>query len=85
MGQELTARTRYRALIKKKLVPVTLDGPLPAPGTPVRLGDREAGEMRSGLQNRALAMLRLEDLERAAKEQIAFQSGDTMVTPRTPS
>ncbi|PWC43835.1 folate-binding protein YgfZ [Azospirillum sp. TSO22-1] len=85
MGQELTARTRYRALIKKKLVPVTLDGPLPAPGTPVRLGDQEVGEMRSGLQNRALAMLRLEDLDRAAKEQIAFQSGDTMVTPHTPS
>ncbi|HYH39277.1 MAG TPA: folate-binding protein [Azospirillum sp.] len=85
MGQELTARTRYRALIKKKLTPVTLDGPLPAPGTPIRLGDQEAGEMRSGLQNRALAMLRLEDLDRATKEQIAFRSGDTMIIPRTPS
>jgi len=82
MGQELTARTRYRALIKKKLVPVTLDGPLPAPGTPVRLDGREVGEMRSGLQTRALAMLRLEDLDRAAKEQITFTAGDATVIPR---
>src|SRR6185437_12435236 len=35
MGQELTARTKYRALIRKRLVPVTIDGPMPAPGTPV--------------------------------------------------
>jgi len=37
------------------------------------------------LQHRALAMLRLEDLDRATKEQIAFRSGDTMIIPRTPS
>ena len=48
MGQELTARTRYRGLVKRRLVPVAVDGPLPAPGTPV-LGDgREVGTMRSG-------------------------------------
>lgn len=84
MGQELTARTRYRALIKKRLVPVELNGPLPAPGTPVRLGEKDAGEMRSGMQTRALAMLRLEDLDRAEKEQITFTAGDTMVVPRKP-
>ena len=27
MGQELTARTRYRGLVKKRLLPVTIDGP----------------------------------------------------------
>jgi folate-binding protein YgfZ len=84
MGQELTARTRYRALIKKRLTPVELDGPLPAPGTPVRLGEHDAGEMRSGLQTRALAMLRLEDLDRAEKEQIMFKAGDTTIAPRKP-
>ena len=84
MGQELTARTRYRALIKKRLVPVELNGPLPAPGTPVHLGDQDSGEMRSGLQTRALAMLRLEDMNRAEKEQIMFKAGDTTVVPRKP-
>ena len=46
IGQELTARTKYRALIKKRLMPVEVDGPLPPPGTAVMLG-AEAGEMRS--------------------------------------
>ncbi|WP_448189854.1 CAF17-like 4Fe-4S cluster assembly/insertion protein YgfZ [Azospirillum sp. sgz301742] len=85
MGQELTARTRYRALIKKRLVPVELDGPLPAPGTPVCLGEKESGEIRSGLQNRALAMLRLEDLDRAEKEDLMFKTDNTTVVPRKPS
>ncbi len=84
MGQELTARTRYRALIKKRLVPVELDGPLPAPGTPIHLGEHTAGEMRSGLQTRALAMLRLEDMDRAGKEQMMFKAGNTTVIPHKP-
>ena len=35
MGQELTARTRYRGLLKRRLLPVRGDAPLPPPGTPV--------------------------------------------------
>ena len=64
MGQELTARTKYRGLVKRRLVPVTVDGPLPAPGTPVFNGDLECGTIRSGRQadgkGRALATLRLD-------------------------
>src|SRR5262249_55143972 len=37
IGQELTARTHYRALIKKRLMPVTIEGATPAPGTAVTL------------------------------------------------
>ncbi len=81
MGQELTARTKYRALIKKKLFPVTLDGPLPAPGAVVTMGDKEVGEIRSGLDNQALALLRLADLEDAAAP---LTSGETRLTWRAP-
>jgi folate-binding protein YgfZ len=64
IGQELTARTKYRGLIKKRLMPVTIDGPLPEPGTPVLRADGgEAGEIRSGRGDRALAVIRLEALE----------------------
>ncbi|HEX7967805.1 MAG TPA: folate-binding protein [Stellaceae bacterium] len=62
IGQELTARTKYRALIKKRLMPVTVEGPMPAPGTPVMLGDQEAGEMRSGRDGVGLALLRFDAL-----------------------
>jgi tRNA-modifying protein YgfZ len=49
MGQELTARTKYRGLVKRRLVPVTVDGPLPASGTPVLRDGAEVGTMRSGV------------------------------------
>src|SRR5207245_3225890 len=45
MGQELTARTRYRGLVRKRLMPVTIEGPAPAFGAPLLLGEKEAGEM----------------------------------------
>src|SRR4051812_24603823 len=47
MGQELTARTRYRGLVKRRLVPVRIDGAVPPPGSPVLLDGREVGTMRS--------------------------------------
>jgi tRNA-modifying protein YgfZ len=60
MGQELTARTKYRGLIKRRLFPVKIDGALPPPGTPVERDGREVGEIRSGSGDRALAMLQLD-------------------------
>lgn len=62
MGQELTARTKYRALIKKRLVPVKVDGPLPAPGTPITRNGEEVGELHSGADAVALAMIKLDAL-----------------------
>ena len=63
IGQELTARTKYRGLIKRRLFPVTVEGALPPPGTPVERDGREVGEIRSGLGDRALAMLQLDAAE----------------------
>jgi len=60
MGQELTARTRYRGLVKRKLVAVRVEGGVPLPGTIIRSGGVEAGEVRSGRAGRALALLRLD-------------------------
>src|SRR5512134_314567 len=44
LGQELTARTRYRGLVKKRLLPVAVDGELPPPGTPILFDGKEIGE-----------------------------------------
>ena len=60
MGQELTARTRYRGLLKRRLMQVTTAGNLPPAGTPLYDGDREMGEMRSSQGSAGLALLRLE-------------------------
>jgi len=60
IGQELTARTKYRGLIKRRLMPVKIDGPSPPPGTIVTADGREVGEMRSSRDGLGLALLRIE-------------------------
>ncbi|WP_419729159.1 YgfZ/GcvT domain-containing protein [Lichenicola sp.] len=62
MGQELTARTRYRGLLKRRLVPVTSDAALPPPGTVLLHEGREVGVMRSSADGLGLAVLRLDHL-----------------------
>jgi folate-binding protein YgfZ len=61
VGQELTARTKYRGLIKKRLFPVKIDGAAPEPGTILTLDGKEVGEMRSSLGDIGLALVRLEN------------------------
>src|SRR5690348_11207089 len=80
VGQELTARTKYRGLIKKRLMPVAVDGPLPPPGTPVMAGDQEAGEMRSGRDGMGLALLRLEALAQSKP----LTAAGVKLTPQRP-
>ena len=63
VGQEITARMKHRGLTKKRLVPVKVAGPLPAAGTPILHDGQEVGEMRSGLDDVALALLRVDVLE----------------------
>lgn len=78
MGQELTARTKYRALIKKRLFPVMVEGELPEPGTTVTSGDKNVGEVHSGVGDMALATLKLDALEGD------LQAGDAKLTPQKP-
>lgn len=80
MGQELTARTKYRALIKKRLLPVDIDGPAPAPGTAVTRDGKEVGTLRSTADGLGLALLRLDRIEDAE----ALVAGDATLTPRKP-
>ncbi|HWA48396.1 MAG TPA: folate-binding protein [Dongiaceae bacterium] len=83
MGQELTARTRYRGLVRKRLLPVRIAGPAPEPGTPLLLGDKEMGEIRSviGDGTRGFAMVRLEALAGGMPE---FSAGGAKISPDVP-
>lgn len=81
IGQELTARTKYRGLVKRRLARVSLNGAGPSPGTPIMLGDREAGELRTSFEGAGLALLRLDKLEEAAAQGGVLLAGDTKVTP----
>jgi folate-binding protein YgfZ len=65
MGQELTARTKYRGLVKRRLVPVICEGDAPEPGTVIVAEGAEMGAMRSGLGALGLATIRLDALGKA--------------------
>ena len=80
VGQELTARTKYRGLIKKRLFPVHIEGVAPAPGTIVRLDGKDAGEMRSARDGIGLALLRLE----AASENRRLTADEATLSPIRP-
>ena len=84
VGQELTARMKYRGLVRKRLMPVEFDGPPPAPGTPIRLDGKDAGEMRSGQAGRGLALLRLEQVARAAEDGVPLLADATELVPQKP-
>ena len=81
IGQELTARTKYRGLIKKRLFPVSIDGPAPEPGTIVMADGREAGEMRSSRDGLGLALLRLDAIEPGR----LFAAGEATLRPLDPA
>jgi len=80
IGQELTARTKYRGLIKRRLMPVTIEGPTPAPGTIVFADGRDVGEMRSSRDGYGLALLRID----AALDQRRLRSGEAVLIPKRP-
>jgi folate-binding protein YgfZ len=79
MGQELTARTKYRGLVKRRLVPVTVNGLLPAPGTAVLRDGVDVGTMRSGRDEFGLAVLRLDAIGAGR-----LRCGEADLTPRVP-
>jgi folate-binding protein YgfZ len=60
VGQETTSRMKRRGVIKTRMLPLVFEGPPPAPGTEVLAGDLRAGEVLSGVDGRAMALLRLD-------------------------
>ena len=80
MGQELTARTKYRGLVRKRLLPVRIDGPAPNTGTPIMNGDKEAGIIRSVHGEFGLALVRLERVD----DDADLRAGDAKVTVSVP-
>ncbi len=85
IGQELTARTKYRGIIRKRLMPVRVEGPTPEPGTLIMHGEKEAGEMRSGRDGIALALIRFEVLAEAEASSGKLIAGDSTIHPQKPA
>ncbi len=87
MGQELTARTKYRGLVKKRLLPVEKEQTFAGEGGEILQDGKVVGELRSASGNRALALLRLQALESdlpmtCGEEEVRVTLPDWVVLPQ---
>ncbi len=62
VGQETTSRMKRRGTIKNRMIPVEFDGPPVARGDELLAGDLRAGNILSGGEGRAMALMRLDRL-----------------------
>ena len=66
VGQETTSRMKRRGGIRSRMLPLSFEGSAPAFGAEVLAGDLRAGEVLSGEDGRAMALLRLDRIEGAS-------------------
>jgi len=72
VGQELTARMKHRATLRKRLLPIRSigGGPLPPSETPLKADGRDIGEIASVHGPHGFALIRLDRLEEAGAASI---------------
>ncbi|WP_091737188.1 YgfZ/GcvT domain-containing protein [Phenylobacterium immobile] len=63
VGQETTSRMKRRGTLKNRMAPLEFDGPAPRPGAMLMAGELRAGEVLSGREGRAMALVRLDRLD----------------------
>lgn len=81
VGQEVTARMKHRASLKKRLLPVRLEGKMPDRGTVITDDSgKKIGDLRSGRDNMAIGYFRLAHMEFNKK----YACGNAFVTPWRP-
>lgn len=84
VGQEVTSRTKYRGLVRKRLFRVDVTGALPPAGTKVTRGEANAGTMCGGLGQSGLALLRLEQVAEADGGGPPLIAGGAEIKPVRP-
>jgi len=60
VGQENVSRMKRRATTRKKFCCIVFDGAAPAYGAMITAGEAELGSVRTGVEGRAIALLRLD-------------------------
>ena len=65
VGQETTSRMKRRGEIRTRTVPIVFDGAAPAMGSEILAGELRAGEVLTGRDGRALALVRLDRVQGA--------------------
>lgn len=82
VGQEVVSRMQHRGTARKRVVPVSADTALPAPGTPITAGATTIGTLGSSAGAIGLAMLRLDRAEEAAAKKEPLLAGGLAIRLR---
>lgn len=85
IGQEVTARTKYRGLVKRQLMPVSIDGNAPATGSAIYADGKQVGEIRSIHDDIAIASLRLDAVASANFDRSLTADGAVIAPLSAPS
>ena len=74
VGQEITARIKYRSLLKKNLLKVKILNGFVSSGDDIYFEEKLIGTITSNNKNIALAMIRLSDFDNAIKKKAILES-----------
>lgn len=75
VGQEVTSRMKRKGEIRKRTLIARFDGAPPAKGAAVTAGDQAVGEIMSGAEGVALALVRVDRLKEAQDDGRALAAG----------
>jgi folate-binding protein YgfZ len=80
VGQEVVSRMEHRGTSRKRILPVLLRGPAPAPGTAIMAGELAIGTLGTSAANgHALALIRTDRAEDAISAGTALVAGAAIV------
>jgi folate-binding protein YgfZ len=85
LGQELTTRIKHQGLVRKRLLPVTIEGPSIPSNSEITIEGKKIGTMYSSLKDRGIALLRLQGVKRALKEKISLEHDKSKLVPTIPA
>ena len=84
IGQEVTARMRYRGSLKKRLIPAMIQGQPPPIGAPILHQGKNAATMRSHAQDAALILLKSHLIPEVKHDALTLHTSDSTLTPYLP-
>lgn len=85
LGQELTARTHYRGVVRKRLLPVKISGLLPEDPHPALFqDDQEVGTLYSHNHKVGIARLKVEEIQDALNGEKVLTCGSAELAPYLP-
>jgi tRNA-modifying protein YgfZ len=85
VGQEVVSRMEHRGTVRKRIVPVASDAPLPPPGTSIEAGGVALGTLGSVSGSSGLALIRLDRAEEVLAQGQTLTAAGVGVTLRRPA